>query len=89
MQERKSRHPGLTVVQVAYGIDRGKVIKASLESAGIPALLDYESMGPILGILADGLAEVRILVHDEDVEDALNLLEELSWDEDFGEAGEV
>jgi len=39
-----------------------QVIKTKLENAGIPVLLDYESIGPVVGIIADGLGEVRVLV---------------------------
>lgn len=62
MSDRKSHHPGLVVVHVAQGLSRAYVIKAKLESAGIPVLLDYESAAPILGITVDGLGAVRVLV---------------------------
>jgi hypothetical protein len=52
------------------------VIKAKLEAAGIRVLLDYESVGPVIGITVDGLGEVRVLVANEDVEEARSLIEE-------------
>lgn len=76
MHSETSRHPGLATVRVVQGLLRAQVIKAKLESAGIPALLDYESIGPILGITTDGLGEVRILVPSERADEALALIEE-------------
>ncbi len=54
--------PEVTVVCIEHGLLRAQVIKAKLEDAGIPVLLKYESIGPVMGITVDGLAEVRILV---------------------------
>jgi hypothetical protein len=55
-----SSHPKLITVYVAQGLLRAQVIKAKLEDAGIPVLLEYESIGPVIGITVDGLGEVRI-----------------------------
>lgn len=55
---------------------KAQVIKAKLEQAGIRALLDYESAGPVIGITVDGLGQVRILVPTEDAETARALIEE-------------
>lgn len=52
----------LTTVYVEHGLLRAQVIKAKLEDAGIPVLLKYESVGPVMGITVDGLGEVRVLV---------------------------
>jgi hypothetical protein len=71
----RSRHPGLTVVHVAQGLLNAQVIKAKLEEAGIPVLLDYESVGPIIGITVDGLGEVRVLVPDKCADEARALIE--------------
>jgi hypothetical protein len=62
VDERRSRHPALTVVHVAQGLLKAHVIKAKLEEAGIPVLLEYESAGPVIGVTVDGLGEVRVLV---------------------------
>ncbi len=66
----------LTTVYVAQGHLVAEVIKAKLESAGIPVLLDYESIGRIYGITVDGLGEVRVKVPAAFVEEALDLLRE-------------
>ena len=54
-----------------------EVIKGKLESAGIPVLLDYESIGRVYGITVDGLGEVRVKVPEGLAEEALELLKQL------------
>jgi hypothetical protein len=61
---------------VAQGLLNAQVIKAKLEEAGIPVLLDYESVGPIIGVTVDGLGEVRVLVPDRCADEARTLIEE-------------
>jgi hypothetical protein len=39
-----------------------QILKGRLESAGIPALLSYESAGLVYGLTVNGLGEVKILV---------------------------
>jgi hypothetical protein len=67
---------------------QAEVYKSKLESAGIPVLLDYESLGPTLGITVDGLGKVRVMVHDELAAEARALLEEQDWSEQEGEIGD-
>jgi hypothetical protein len=74
MRDEQSRHSGLTTVHVAQGLLEAHVIKGSLEQAGIPVLLQYESLGPILGITVDGLGEVCILVPAERADEARALI---------------
>lgn len=76
MQDEKSRHSGLTTVHVTQGLLRAQVVKAKLEDADIPVLLDYESVGPVMGITVDGLGEVRVKVPAEYADEARMLLEE-------------
>jgi len=52
----------LTCVYVAQGLTEAEVIKAKLEVNEIPVLLQYESLGPVLGLTLDGLGEVRVMV---------------------------
>jgi len=59
---KRANKPGLTTVYTAFGQLEAQVIKTKLESAGIPALLDYESAGVVFGITVDGLGEVRVMV---------------------------
>jgi hypothetical protein len=66
----------MILVYVAQGLLKAQVIKAKLETADIPVLLDYESVGPIIGITVDGLGEVRVLVPERYVDEARTLIEE-------------
>lgn len=75
-QDERSRYPGLTVVHVAQGLLRAQVIKSKLEDAGIPVLLDYESVGRVIGITVDGLGEVRVMVPTEHADEARTLIVE-------------
>jgi hypothetical protein len=73
--------PGMTVVCRTAGVLQAEIVKGRLESAGIPAMLDYESLGRVMGVTVDGLGEVRILVPTEHAEDARQLLESQPDDE--------
>jgi len=78
----------LVTVYTSMGPLQAEVVKSKLEAAGIPALLTYESAGIVIGILADGLGEVRVQVPQEYEADALTLLEpveEDDWEEDWDE----
>lgn len=74
MMRGKRHRPGLETVSVTYGLLRAQVLKAKLELAGIPVLLDYESVGPVIGITVDGLGEVHVLVPADCAEQARALL---------------
>jgi len=52
----------LTVVHVEQGLTRAQLVKGYLEEHGIPVLLKYESVGPVIGLTVDGLGAVRLLV---------------------------
>ncbi len=67
---------GLEVVYIAAGQLRAEVIRSKLEAAGIPVLLQYESLGIVMGITVDGLGEVRVLVPAAYAEEARALLDE-------------
>ncbi len=73
----------MVTVYAAQGMLAAEVIKGKLQSAGIPALLAYESLGPIYGLTVDGLGLVRVQVPQRFAEDALELI-----NEDAGDAGE-
>ena len=76
------KREGLVVVYRASGLLRAQIVKGRLEASGIPALLDYESIGPLYGIIIDGLGEVRVLVPTERADDARELLAASDEDED-------
>ena len=70
-----AKPPGFTVVCTVQGELQASVIKSRLESEGIPAFLEYESVGRVFGLTVDGLGEVRILVPDALAEEARRLIE--------------
>ena len=51
------------------------IIKGRLESEGIPAAIQGDSMGEILGLSAGGLASMNVLVPRRLVDQAVSLLE--------------
>jgi len=72
---------GMTTVYRTAGLMQAEIIKGRLESAGIPVMLDYESVGRVMGITVDGLGEVRILVPNERADEARELLAPSADDE--------
>ena len=72
---------GMTTIYRTAGLMQAEIIKGRLESAGIPVMLDYESLGRVMGITVDGLGEVRILVPNERADEARELLAPSADDE--------
>lgn len=84
----KIQRQGLEVVYRAQGMLEANAVKGRLETSGIPAMLDYESLGQTLGITIDGLGEVRILVPSDRAADAHELLRTaLEGEDDENEPG--
>lgn len=52
----------LVSVYTSSGPLAAEVVKGRLESAGIPAMLKYESVGRTMGLIIDGLGEVQVMV---------------------------
>ena len=73
MTRRKS---DFVVVRKVQGELIAQVMKAHLESEGIPVLLQYESAGIVYGLTIDGLGQVKILVPSEFAAEAEQVLEE-------------
>lgn len=76
MKRKPSRFSDLVTVHTTAGLIRAQVVKAKLQAAGIPALLDYESAGPVIGITVNGIGAVRVRVPEEHAEDARALIVE-------------
>ena len=68
----------LVSVYTSNGPLAAEVVKGRLESAGIPAILKYESVGRIYGLTLDGLGAVQVLVQREREQEARELLESKS-----------
>ena len=66
----------LVKVYESQGMFAAEVVKAKLEANGIPAMLKYESVGQVIGIMVDGLGRVEVHVPAEFAEDALEMIDE-------------
>jgi hypothetical protein len=77
MKRESSRFPDLTTICTVAGMLKAQVIKAKLEAAGIRVLLNYESLGPVIGVTVNGLGEVRVLVPTKDADEARVLIKEV------------
>ena len=72
---REERKQDLVTIATAQGLLRANVIRGLLESAGIPVMLKYEAIGPIVGLTVNGLGRVEIRVPQEWESEARDLLE--------------
>jgi hypothetical protein len=63
-------------VEIAYGELKASVLKAHLESEGIPVFLQYESMGRVTPFIIDGLGEIKIKVPAQFAEEARQILQQ-------------
>lgn len=84
-QGKSDRAPGLAQVYVTSGLLQAEIIKGKLESNGIPTLLRYESLGPVLGLTVDGLGQVEVWVPADQAELAYALLHESDDQPDNGQ----
>ena len=71
------------VICTAQGELAASVVKAHLESEGIPVLLKWESAGRVYGLTVNGLGQVSILVPQELADEARLIIEprETRWNE--------
>jgi hypothetical protein len=67
-------------VQVVHGEFEANVIKGRLESEGIPAFLQYESVGRVYTVMIDGLGEIKIKVPAQFAEEAKQILQQTTDD---------
>ncbi len=75
-KKRSTGDPNLAEVYIASGVLEAEIVKGRLEANDIPALLKYESLGPVMGLTVDGLGQVQVLVPKEYAEQASALLAE-------------
>jgi Putative prokaryotic signal transducing protein len=64
----------LVSVYTSNGPLAAEVVKGRLESAGIPAVLKYESAGRVFGLTLDRLGAVQVLVERAREQEARELL---------------
>ncbi len=69
--------PNIKLVEVytAHGETEAQMIRAMLEGSGIDSMIRGESTRLTHGFTVDGLAEVKIVVRDEDEERAREVLD--------------
>ena len=72
-----TEEPKLICVRTCQGLDLAQIYKSKLEAAEIPALLKYESAGPVFGITVDGLGRVDVMVPEPFAAEAEALLQDL------------
>jgi len=65
----------LVVGKIVEGHLIAGLLKARLESEGIPVVLRYESVGRVLGLTFDGLGQVELMVPESLAARAQDLLE--------------
>ena len=70
------KNKDFVVVEVVYGETKAHILKAHLESEGIPVLLKYESLGRVTPLLIDGLGEIQLKVPAEFAEEAKQILQQ-------------
>jgi len=66
---------GLVTVYVTQGMLRAMVVRGALETAGIPVMLSYESVGPVIGLTINGIGKVEVRVPLEWEAEARDLLD--------------
>ena len=71
----------LACVLRCYGLDLAQIYKSKLEAAEIPAMLQYDSAGPVFGITVDGMGQVRVMVPEPLAAEAEALLADLPDDQ--------
>jgi hypothetical protein len=63
------------VIATVQGEPVAHIIKSHLESEGIPAFIQRESLGMVYGLTVDGLGQVKILVPRDLAEEAKRIIE--------------
>ncbi|GAB4526884.1 MAG: hypothetical protein Kow0063_01580 [Anaerolineae bacterium] len=82
-KKKWSKQPGLVEICTTSGLLVAEIIKGKLEVNDIPVLLEYESLGPVMGLTVDGLGQVRVLVPEDKAEIARALIEETEESSDI------
>jgi len=83
-KEPRQGDPNIKLIEVytAHGEMQAQMIRSILEGDGIDSMLQGETIRLTHCITVDGLAEVKILVREEDEERAREVIEVFLKDED-------
>ncbi|MGE5340442.1 MAG: putative signal transducing protein [Candidatus Omnitrophota bacterium] len=78
MENEKNEQPFDELEELAQfeGMMEAEILKAKLESFGIPCMLKFEAVGRVLGITTDGLGKVQLMVPPSYLEKAQEILAE-------------
>jgi hypothetical protein len=68
------KNKDFVTIETVYGEIKASVLKAHLESEGIPVYLQYESLSRVAGIVVDGIGKIKIKVPAEYAEEAKLIL---------------
>ncbi len=74
MMVQQEKYVGLATVYVAHNMLRAMVVRGALESAGIPVMLSYETLGPARELTVQGTGQVDVMVPIEWEDEATSLL---------------
>lgn len=77
-----------SVAVTASGLTAAQVMAGRLEAEGIPVRLRYDVAGSLYGVTINGLGAVRILVPEEYVEQARQILNRTYAERDLDWQGE-
>ncbi len=64
----------LVELVVIEGMVEAEIIKSKLDAFEIPSILKFEPVGRLLGITMDGLGKVKIMVREDDLKRALEII---------------
>jgi len=81
-----AKQKDFVVVRIARGEAEASIIKSHLECEEIPVMLQFESVGRVLGLTVDGLGEIKILVPRGLVDKAKEIIEPRETAENSDEA---
>ena len=76
------KNKDFVTIETVYGEIKASVLKAHLESEGIPVYLQYESLGRVAGIVVDGIGKIKTKVPAEYAEDAKLILRQIHNESD-------
>jgi hypothetical protein len=62
------------VAHISSGMIDAKIISGRLETEDIPVKLQYEAVGVLYGLTVDGLGAVKVLVPEEYIDRALEVI---------------
>lgn len=67
---------------VSDGMMEAQIIKSKLDSFEIPCMLRYEAVGRVLGLTADGLGKVQVMVPEDYYQQAKTIITEIQANDD-------